>query len=92
MAEVGHQRQQAEQHTGRRQQNGQQLRELNSEESHVSFPRPAGARRTGAAGRSFCKKRLPWQTFGRRPRELRLKACPGLAIRSANHRGRNPGD
>jgi hypothetical protein len=48
VAEVGHQRQQAEQHTGRRQQDGQQLRELNSEESHVSFPRLAGAGRTGA--------------------------------------------
>jgi len=59
MAEVGHQRQQAEQHTGRRQQNGQQLRELNSEESHVSFPRPAGARRTGAGAFVLLKNDCP---------------------------------
>ena len=38
----------------------------------------------------FVKKRLPWQTFGRRPRELRLKACPGVAIRSATPPGSGP--
>jgi len=42
VAEVRDQRDQAEQHAGRRQQNGQEVRELNSEESHVSFPKPAG--------------------------------------------------
>jgi hypothetical protein len=78
VANIGHgDRQQAEQHTGRRQQNGQEVRELNSEEDHVSFPSPAGpfARRHA---RSV-------QTVDRDPRELRLNACPSVDIRS-NHR------
>jgi hypothetical protein len=37
---MGHQRQQAEQHTGCRQQDGQDLRELDSEENHGRFPAP----------------------------------------------------
>jgi hypothetical protein len=39
LAEVGHNRQQAEQHTGRHQQQGHQVRELNSQKSHCSFPK-----------------------------------------------------
>jgi hypothetical protein len=37
---MGHQGQQAEQHTGCRQQDGQDLRELDSEENHGRFPAP----------------------------------------------------
>jgi hypothetical protein len=65
---MGHQRQQARQHTGCRQQDRQQLREMNSELGHVSFPSP---------------REVAWfeRLKGHWPRELRLKACPDVAIR-----------
>ena len=52
---MGHQRHQAEQHTGCQQQDGQKLREMNSEENHVRFPAPR-VRRTEVGDR---KKRSP---------------------------------
>lgn len=67
VAEVGHQHQQAKQHGGCRQQDGQHLREMNSELGHVSFPSPRPVARL--------------ERLATGSRELRLKACPDGAIR-----------
>ena len=72
---MGHQRQQAEQQTCCDQQNGQELRELNSEKHHVRFPAPR-VRRTPVDDRT---KRSPANV---RPQTARIAS---IGLSGAGH-------